>query len=111
MGGLQVDVAGDLANWAIPGKPLLGMGGAMDLAVGARKLIITMTHKGPGGEPKIVPKCTLPLTAAGAVDMVITELGVFVYPDGQLTLIEVMPAATLEQVRAGTSASFREALG
>jgi 3-oxoacid CoA-transferase len=111
MGGLQVDVAGDLANWAIPGKPLLGMGGAMDLAVGARKLIITMTHTGPGGEPKIVPKCTLPLTAAGAVDMVITELGVFVYPDGQLTLIEVMPAATLEQVRAGTSASFREALG
>jgi 3-oxoacid CoA-transferase len=111
MGGLQVDEAGDLANWAIPGKPLLGMGGAMDLAVGAKKLIITMTHTGPGGEPKIVPRCTLPLTAAGAVDLVITELGVFAYPAGRLTLIEVMPGATLEQVRENTSAKFEEAFG
>ncbi|HUF40267.1 MAG TPA: 3-oxoacid CoA-transferase [Anaerolineales bacterium] len=110
MGGLQVDENAGLANWSIPGKPLLGMGGAMDLATGAKKLIITMTHTGPGGEPKIVPKCTLPLTAAGAVDLVITELGVFAYPDGRLTLIEVMPGATLEQVRENTSAKFEEAL-
>ena len=110
MGGLQVDETGDLANWAIPGKPLLGMGGAMDLATGAKKLIITMTHTGPGGEPKIVPRCTLPLTAAGAVDLVITDLGVFAYPGGRLTLMEVMPGGTLEQVRANTTAAFEEAI-
>jgi 3-oxoacid CoA-transferase len=110
MGGLQVDEAGDLANWAVPGKPLLGMGGAMDLATGARKLIITMTHTGPGGEAKIVPRCTLPLTAAAAVDLVITELAVFAYPGRRLTLIELMPGATLEQVRVSTTAAFEEGL-
>jgi 3-oxoacid CoA-transferase len=110
MGGLQVDEAGDLSNWAIPGKPLLGMGGAMDLATGAKKLIVTMTHTGPGGEPKIVPRCTLPLTAAGVVDLVITELGVFAYPDGRLTLVELQPGVVLEQVRASTAAAFAEGL-
>ena len=111
MGGLQVDEAANLANWAVPGKPLLGVGGAMDLATGAKRLIITMTHSDPKGRSKIVPECTLPLTARGAVSMIITELAVFEFPDGQLTLTELMPGATLEQVRAGTSARFAQALG
>lgn len=110
MGGLQVDAHGNLANWAVPGKPLLGVGGAMDLASGARKLIITMSHTDPDGSPKIVPDCTLPLTTRGAVDMVITDKAVFEFVAGQLTLTELMPGATLEEVRAGTGAAFVEAL-
>ena len=110
MGGLQVDEAGNLANWAVPGRPLLGVGGAMDLASGAKRLIITMGHTDPDGTPKIVPECTLPLTARGAVDLVITDKAVFGFPDGRLTLLELMPGATLEEVRASTSANFVEAL-
>jgi 3-oxoacid CoA-transferase len=110
MGGLQVDEQGNLANWAIPGKPLLGVGGAMDLAVGAKRLIITMNHTEPDGTPKIVPECTLPLTATGVVDMIITELGVFTFENSELILIELMPGAELEVVRAKTSARFREGL-
>jgi 3-oxoacid CoA-transferase len=110
MGGLQVDEAADLANWAVPGKPLLGVGGAMDLATGAQRLIITMTHTDRQGRPKIVPRCTLPLTAKGAVSMVITDLAVFEFPDGRLTLTELMPGASLEQVRESTSAAFAAAL-
>lgn len=110
MGGLQVDEAANLANWAVPGKPLLGVGGAMDLATGAKKLIITMTHTTPDGRPKIVPEATLPLTAKNAVDVVITDLAVFRFLDGQLTLTELQPGATLEQVRATTGARFKEAL-
>lgn len=106
MGGLQVDERANLANWAVPGKPLLGVGGAMDLASGAKKLIITMTHTEPDGSPKIVPECTLPLTASGAVDLIITELAVFAFRDGLLTLLELMPNATLDEVRAKTSAAF-----
>lgn len=110
MGGLQVDEAGNLANWAVPGKPLLGVGGAMDLATGAKKLIVTMTHTSRNSEPKIVPKASLPLTAKGAVDLVITDLAVFEFIKGQLTLIELMPGATLEQIRSKTGAAFVEAL-
>lgn len=110
MGGLQVDEEANLANWAVPGKPLLGVGGAMDLASGARKLIITMTHTARN-EPKIVPRATLPLTARQAVDMVITDLAVFEFIDGRLTLTELMPGASLDQVRSLTSAQFVEALG
>ncbi len=110
MGGLEVDEAANLANWAVPGKPLLGVGGAMDLAKGARRLIITMTHVNPDGSPKIVPACTLPLTASGVVNLIITELAVFNYSDDRLTLIELMPNATLEEVRAKTSADFIEKL-
>ena len=106
MGGLQVDEAGNLANWSVPGKPLLGVGGAMDLASGAKKLIITMTHASRNGTPKIVPECTLPLTTMGSVDVVITDLAVFKFIDGALTLVELMPGATLEEVEAKTSASF-----
>jgi 3-oxoacid CoA-transferase len=110
MGGLQVDEQANLANWAIPGKPLLGVGGAMDLAKGAKKLIITMTHTNRDGSPKIVPACTLPLTAAVVVDMVITDLAVFAFPAGRLALTELMPKATLEEVRAKTGAQFEEQL-
>lgn len=106
MGGLQVDESANLANWAVPGKPLLGVGGAMDLASGAEKLIITMLHTEKNGDLKIVPKCTLPLTAQRAVDMVITDKAVFEFVDGQLTLIEIMPGATLEEVKSATTAEF-----
>jgi 3-oxoacid CoA-transferase len=106
MGGLEVDEQANLANWAVPGRPLLGMGGAMDLASGARKLIVLMAHANRDGSPKIVPRCSLPLTAVGAVDMVITELAVFAFRSGKLTLIELMPGATLDEVRARTSAAF-----
>ena len=108
MGGLEVDEAGNLANWAVPGKPLLGVGGAMDLAKGAKKLIITMTHTNPDGSPKLVPQCTLPLTAAGVVDLVITDLAVFDFSAGCLTLLDLLPGATIEEVRAKTSAKFKE---
>jgi 3-oxoacid CoA-transferase len=111
MGGLEVDEKANLANWAVPGKPLLGVGGAMDLASGAKKLIVTLTHADPDGTSKIVPECTLPLTAHEVVDMVITDLAVFSYRDGRLTLIELMPGATLEEVRAKTAAKFIEQLG
>jgi len=110
MGGLQVDERANLANWAVPGKPLLGVGGAMDLASGAKRLIITMTHANRDGSAKIVPECDLPLTAAHVVDMVITDLAVFSFEPGELTLIELMPGATLEQVRASTTAKFAERL-
>lgn len=106
MGGLECDEAANLANWAVPGKPLLGVGGAMDLAKGAKRLIITMTHSNSDGSPKIVPSCLLPLTASGVVDMIITDLAVFSYPDGVLTLIDLLPNATLEEVQAKTSAKF-----
>lgn len=110
MGGLQVDAARSLANWAVPGKPLLGVGGAMDLASGAKRLIITMTHTDDEGAPKLVPQCTLPLTALGTVEMIITELAVFKFVGDQLHLLELMPGATLDEVRAKTSVAFVEAL-
>ncbi len=106
MGGLQVDEQANLANWAVPGKPLLGVGGAMDLASGAKRLIITMTHTSRDGSPKIVPSCTLPLTALNSVDVIITDLAIFRFIDGKLTLTGLMPNATLEEVQAKTSAEF-----
>ena len=110
MGGLQVDEAANLANWAVPGKPLLGVGGAMDLASGAKRLIVTMTHTNRDGSSKVVPSCTLPLTAMTAVDMIITDLAVFDFADGKLRLIELLPDVTLDEVRDNTEASFIEAL-
>ncbi len=110
MGGLECDEQADLANWAIPGKPLLGVGGAMDLAIGAKRLIITMTHINPDGSPKIVPRCTLPLTAKGVVDMIITDLAVFDYTSGKLRLIELMPGSSLEEIKQKTTAHFEIAL-
>jgi 3-oxoacid CoA-transferase len=110
MGGLEVDQQANLANWAVPGKPLLGVGGAMDLANGAKKLIITMTHTNSDGSSKIVPSCTLPLTARGAVDLIITDLVVFEFVNGELVLTELMPGVSLEEVRVKTTAHFVERL-
>lgn len=106
MGGLEVDEEGNLANWAVPGQPLLGVGGAMDLAEGAKRLIITMTHCQKDGSAKIVPACSLPLTARNAVDVVITDLAVFEFREGRLTLVEVMTGSSLDEVRQKTSAEF-----
>ena len=97
MGGLQVDQQGNLANWAVPGKPVLGVGGAMDLASGARKLIITMTHCNRDGGAKIVERCSLPLTSVAAVDLLITELAVFAFDAGGMRLVELMPGASLDE--------------
>ena len=110
MGGLQVDERANLANWAAPGRPLLGVGGAMDLASGAKRLIVTMTHASRDGQSKIVPSCTLPLTATNAVDVIITELAVFRFCDGRLTLTELLEEASLEEVKAKTDARFEIAL-
>ena len=110
MGGLQVDERANLANWAAPGRPLLGVGGAMDLASGAKRLIVTMTHASRDGQSKIVPSCTLPLTATNAVDVIITELAVFRFCDGRLTLTELLEGASLEEVKAKTDALFEIAL-
>ena len=106
LGALQVSIAGDIANWAVPGKDVLGVGGAMDLVVGARRVIVTMTAMSSTGAPKIVAECTFPLTARGAADVVITELSVFRLRDGALVLTELLGDATVEQVRAATGAPF-----
>ena len=106
IGGLQVDESANLANWAVPGKPLLGVGGAMDLASGVRKLIVTMMHTSRDGGAKIVPECTLPLTAGGTVSVIVTELAKFRFVDGRLALVEVMPGSTLDEIRAKTTAQF-----
>ncbi len=106
MGGLEVDAHGNLANWTVPGKSLLGVGGAMDLASGAKKLIILMLHTDRDGVSKVVPDCQLPITAQAAVDLLITNLAVFDFPDGKMRLLELMPGATIDQVRQATTAPF-----
>ena len=110
MGGLEVDAQGNLANWSVPGKPLLGVGGAMDLASGAKKLIITLGHTDPSGASKVVERCTLPITDYQCVDVLITELAVFKFMEGKLTLVEILPGSSLEEVRAKTNANFVEKL-
>ena len=105
LGALQVDEKGNLANWIIPGKMAPGMGGAMDLVVGAKRVILTMEHTQKGA-PKILKECTLPLTAAGQVNMIITEMGVMdITPEG-IVLKELHPEFTVEQVQAATEAKF-----
>ena len=103
LGALQVDEKGDLANWIIPGKLVPGMGGAMDLLVGARRVILAMEHTAKGN-PKIMKKCTLPLTAAGQVNLIITEMGVIEVTPKGLVLKEIHPEFTVEQVQAATEA-------
>ncbi len=106
LGALQVSGEGDIANWAVPGRDVLGVGGAMDLVVGARRVIVTMTSTSSRGEPKIVPACTYPLTAKAAADVVITERAVFRFRDG-LVLTELLGGATLDDVAAVTAAPYR----
>lgn len=101
LGGLQVDEGGHLANWTIPGKLVPGMGGAMDLATGARRVIVAMQHTAKG-QPKILHKCALPLTSTRPVDLVVTDMAVIGFPEGRATLLETAPGVTVEQVVAAT---------
>jgi 3-oxoacid CoA-transferase len=110
MGGLQVDQHANLANWAVPGKPLLGVGGAMDLATGAKRLIVTMMHTSKEGKPKLVSTCTLPLTATETVDVLITDLAKFRFVDGEVRLVELLSDASLEDVKNITDADYVIAL-
>jgi acetate CoA/acetoacetate CoA-transferase beta subunit len=105
LGALQVDAHGLLANWMIPGKMVPGMGGAMDLVTGAKRVIIAMQHTAKG-KPKIVNKCNLPLTSERPVDLVVSELAVIGFPGGQATLLETAPGVTVEQVTAATEAKL-----
>jgi 3-oxoacid CoA-transferase len=106
MGGLEVDEVGNLANWAVPGKPLLGVGGAMDLASGAKRLIVTMTHCDRDGNSKVKKQCTLPLTAKGVVDVLVTEKAVFKFEDQGMVLIKIMAGSSEEDIRENTEANF-----
>jgi 3-oxoacid CoA-transferase subunit B len=114
LGAMEVAQNGDIANWTVPGKLLKGMGGAMDLVAGVQRVVVVMDHTSKGGESKVLPKCTLPLTGSGCVDLVITDLCVFDLdrtladtPEGGLILRELAPGVTVDDVRDRTRAEFK----
>lgn len=110
LGGMEVSEHGDLANWMVPGKMVKGMGGAMDLVAGVKRVVVVMEHTSKDGAAKFKPHCELPLTGANVVDMLITDLAVFVRPDRKspFKLIELAPGVALDEIKAKTSATFAQ---
>ena len=110
LGALQVSQDGDLANWMVPGKMVKGMGGAMDLVAGVKKIVVLMEHNAKDGTPKLVKTCNLPLTGVKVVDIVITDLAVFTIADGKLTLVEKHPDISVDDITKRTEAAFTSAI-